>query len=127
MDKNLNPAYEKTCPVGNHSFTAKRTNQVYCSLEHQKFKNNSTAKIKRDLTKQVNAILTKNREILEKLYKTTKTIDQEQMKLYGYRYDYHTSVGKEENVLVYSIYDFTLIPIGNNTYKIKKESIQWKD
>ncbi len=72
-------------------FIAKRSNQKYCSVDHYQKQNNYKEKIKRDLTKKINAILAKNREILRQNFeKNNGIISKEKLLSAGYIFNYHT-------------------------------------
>ena len=69
LDKAKDP-YLKTCKYKfcKKEFRATRLNQEYCCLACKGKANNLIAKNKRDISKKINTILLKNREILHNYY-----------------------------------------------------------
>ncbi len=99
FDKIKDP-YLKICKYKfcKKEFRATRLNQEYCCLACKVKANNFIAKNKRDLTKKINAISWKNREILYDCYsRGNLNVTLNELTKLGFIYEYHTHTKKEPN------------------------------
>ena len=104
-------------------FTAKRLNQEYCCNDHKIKANNWKAKSLRSNTKKIDYILHRNRSILESIYKDGRfEVTLNGLETLGFIYNYSTDIKKESNTnkRIPFYYEFGLIPINNNLFKIYK-------
>jgi hypothetical protein len=118
--------YHKKCEYEfceNPEFIAKRSNQKFCCKDHYVKQNNYLAKTKRDLTKNINAILAKNREILiQNFEKNNGIISEEKLLSAGYNFTYHTHklIIKDSSDWVLFCYDFGIYQRKDKLFKIEK-------
>ena len=113
LDKAKDP-YLKTCKYKfcKKEFRATRLNQEYCCLACKGKANNLIAKNKRDISKKINTILLKNREILHNCYsKGSINVTLNELNEPGFIYEFHTHTKKEpkSGKMVRCYYDYGLI------------------
>ncbi|HET6992730.1 MAG TPA: hypothetical protein VFJ43_15455 [Bacteroidia bacterium] len=104
-------------------FIARRLNQDFCSSLHHSQHNNSIARVRRNLVKTVNAVLLRNRNILEKLLQAgTEKISSEELMRLGYKPNYftHWQIETESNQYIFICYDLGILKTDDKNYKIVK-------
>lgn len=115
--------YEKQCPNCEEHYTAKRINQVYCSaLCKTRFNNHKSQQYNQVqflITSEINKILWRNRNLLEKYL--DETISIEQMKSEGFEMSHITNFTidiQQQNIFI--IYDLAYQFLDAATIKIFK-------
>ncbi len=125
--KNQNTdSYNKTCKFERckKPFVARRLNQEFCSPSHHSHHNNSLARVRRNLVKGVNAILLKNRNILERLKQMGKEkILVEELIQQGFVMNYcsHLLINRELNKYIFMCYEFGIVEVETKKYNIVKQ------
>ena len=116
--------YEGECPGCGIEFTKKRSNQIFCNSRCKNQHHNGNSRVGRlatkerhQITKEVDDILWRNREILLKYRKETSI---EELEKKGFRTDYLSKfkLGKSENENIFYIYDVAYVYINLKTIKI---------
>lgn len=108
----------KECPVCKTKFKPNRKTQVYCTTKCRNEKNNTFYKSKLLPMKVIDDKLHFNREILEKNVGKEVTLDY--LIGSGYFFNLFTGSAKINNANCPIVYEFAIIPISTNNYKIEK-------
>ena len=106
----------------NELFIPKRYNQRFSCRENQIKFNNLKAKKLREKTSFVNKPLQKNFKILEELLTNKKenTFHKEFLLGKGFSFEVNTGINTFDKKDCFSIYNYSIIPINNDTIKIIK-------
>ena len=119
--------YEGECPGCGMEFTKKRSNQVFCTSRCKNHHHNSKSRVGRlafkerhEITKEVEDILWRNREVL---LNSKKEVSLEDLKKRGFRTSYIThfvvekpTKSQKRNIMY--VYDIAYVFINSNTIKI---------
>ncbi len=108
----------KECPVCKTKFKPNRKTQVYCTTKCRNEKNNTFYKTKLQPMKEIDEKLHFNREILEKNVGKEVTLDY--LTGTGYYFNLFTGYANINNTTCPTVYEFAIIPISTNNYKIEK-------
>lgn len=116
---------QKKDPLTNELFTPKRTNQRFANRQNQIKFNNLLAKKKRIAKAIYDKPLDRNRNVLKKVLGDNKEIIKSKDFLSALDYNFNLSMyqvllEKEKNTTATGIYEYLIIPIENNKYKITK-------
>lgn len=117
--------YQKSCRFDRcgKEFTARRLNQEFCCREHHIAHNNAKARSRRQLVKNINAVLQKNLLILDGLIQDGKKETTEQyLGQLGFNFLYHTHRMLDETKTKHILFYYTvgIVPMGNAIFKIIK-------
>ena len=96
MEKFIPDDYQNCCPMCQRVFTSNHLNRRYCSKECKILANNKTARIARNLTKDINTTLARNREILRG-YKSNEIVIVRTLLQKGFNFAFETHVAKSND------------------------------
>lgn len=123
--------YQKVCKYEfcKRPFEADRLNQEYCKGRKCKVRaNNWKAREIRNETRVLDRIQHKNREVLKELHKENiGSIEYSVLSAKGFKIQYHTHKKKlkeDSGKYVVFYYEFGLIPVNDNSYKIVRDNAE---
>ena len=111
-------------PLTGQEFIKHRHNQKFATRRNQIRYNNIKALRKRQQKKKLDLPLDRNRNILMKLLgnKSEVTKSRDWLLALDYRFDLYNRSIKLDDEIVPCVYEFILINLKDNTYKIKKDA-----
>jgi len=109
-----------TDPLSGQVFTKRVVNQRFSSRENQIRFNNQKANDKRRALNDYWKVLTHNRDILQRTLdnKAEQTVSRDFLIGAGYDFTFYTHSGINEKHRVVGVFEFGLIPLTGNRYKI---------
>ncbi len=120
----MNKIMKKNDKHTGEEFIAKRSNQIFANPKNRSDFNNNKANINRKEKNPTQFILNKNREILKRILGDKKYVEVSEDFLRGAQFDFrkYTSADKTRDgkYSIYLIFDYALIQLENNKYKIEK-------
>ena len=104
-------------------FIPKRSNQLYVNRTNQIRMNNLRAKTKRTIKAVIDKPLDVNRTVLLKMLEDRQEIIRSEQFLLGAGFNFnfytHSSVlDKEKDIILYFVYEISIMPLENKQYKI---------
>jgi len=113
---------KRTDPLTGELFTPKRSNQFYANRKNQIRFNNEKQKLTRKENATANRFITANKKILRTILGEAKEVVRSKDYLLGagFRFDYFTNYTRYGNGWVYSNYEYCIVLLENNNYKIFK-------
>ena len=107
-------------PLTKESFYPKRSNQKFASRKNQVKYNNLKARKKRQAKKKFDQPLDRNRNILIGILGTNMSMikHKEWLLALGYDFNIYTHSARHEGKIIPCIYEFALIKLENQQYKI---------
>jgi predicted nucleic acid-binding Zn ribbon protein len=106
----------KNCPNCHNNFILKRLNQKYCSDACRIQKNNERSRAFRELTKNTNHILAKNRQILSEL--EAEQLTEIELKIKGFKFGYVTNFISKPKSTEFICYDYGYRMIENRKGRV---------
>ena len=126
MDNQAMSIYEGECPGCGIEFTKKRSNQIFCNARCKNQHHNGNSRVGRlatkerhQITKEVDDILWRNREVLLKYVGKTKKL--EELKAEGFKVGYKTFYGNKDSITYFFIYDVKFYAVEEGIIKIIKQ------
>ena len=115
---------EKNCTYCNTAYTANRIDQKFCRNRCRYRFNNHLRRKREQERKGINNMLKKNHVLLKKLlstFKSQRKYSAEQLKRWGFSFDFFTQMSTDNGEVVIGIYNYTLVQGKDGLYKIEKE------
>ncbi len=115
--------YQRKDLLTNELFTPKRVNQRFACRKNQIEYNNLLAKKKRIAKAGYDKPLDRNRNVLKKVLGDNKEVikSKDYLSALDYHFGlsmYQTIIDKEKNITAKGIYEYLIIPMTNNNFKI---------